>query len=167
MRSELVTVPSFSPQPAAGRSTCARRAVSVAAHISLTATKSHLAMALATRSASGMETAGLVCRIHSALIRPSSTARNMSTAFSPGFSAIVGLAQKPCTAARWVGFSISRWQASMLASPPTSRPPMALGWPVTENGPMPGRPMRPVARWQLMIALTLSVPESDWLRRWD
>ena len=25
-----------------------------------------------------------------------------------------------------------RWQASMLASPPTSRPPMALGWPVIE-----------------------------------
>ena len=46
----------------------------------------------------------------------------------------------------------------MLARPPTSRPPMALGWPVTENGPAPGLPMRPVARWQLMMALTLSVP---------
>ena len=50
----------------------------------------------------------------------------------------------------------------MLASPPTSRPPMALGWPVTENGPIPGMPMRPVARWQLMMALTLSVPVADW-----
>ena len=39
---------------------------------------------------------------------------------------------------------------------------MALGWPVSENGPMPGRPMRPVARWQLMMALTLSVPCADW-----
>ena len=28
---------------------------------------------------------------------------------------------------------------------------------------MPGRPMRPVARWQLMIALTLSMPLVDWL----
>jgi hypothetical protein len=81
----------------------------------------------------------------------------------PGLSGIAGLAQKPCTAARWAGFSISRWQASMLASPPTSRPPMALGWPVTENGPMPGLPMRPVARWQFRIAFTLSVPLSDWL----
>ena len=27
---------------------------------------------------------------------------------------------------------------------------------------MPGRPIRPVARWQLMIALTLSVPAEDW-----
>ena len=39
---------------------------------------------------------------------------------------------------------------------------MALGWPVSENGPMPGRPIRPVARWQLMMALTLSVPCADW-----
>ena len=54
----------------------------------------------------------------------------------------------------------------MLARPPTSRPPMAFGWPVTLNGPMPGRPMRPVARWQLMIALTLSVPEADWFTPW-
>ena len=52
--------------------------------------------------------------------------------------------------------------ASWLASPPTSRPPIAFGWPVSENGPMPGLPMRPVARWQLMIALTLSVPCADW-----
>ena len=52
--------------------------------------------------------------------------------------------------------------ASVLASAPTSRPPMALGWPVIENGPMPGRPMRPVSRWQLMMALTLSTPALDW-----
>ena len=50
----------------------------------------------------------------------------------------------------------------MLARPPTSRPPMALGWPVTENGPQPGLPMRPVNRWVLMIALTLSEPAQDW-----
>src|ERR1700730_5535378 len=53
--------------------------------------------------------------------------------------------------------------ASMFAIPPTSRPPMALGWPVRENGPIPGRPIRPVSRWQLMMALTLSVPDADWL----
>ena len=54
----------------------------------------------------------------------------------------------------------------MLASPPTSRPPMALGWPVIENGPIPGRPIRPEARWQLMMALALSAPEDDWLSPW-
>ncbi len=51
----------------------------------------------------------------------------------------------------------------MLASPPTSRPPIAFGWPVMENGPMPACPMRPVSRWQLMMLLTLSVPADDWL----
>ena len=50
----------------------------------------------------------------------------------------------------------------MLASPPTSRPPMALGWPVSENGPAPGCPIRPVIRWQLMMLLPLSVPCADW-----
>ena len=54
-------------------------------------------------------------------------------------------------------------RGELLASPPTSRPPIALGWPVSENGPVPGLPMRPVARWQLMMALTLSVPCADWL----
>ena len=54
----------------------------------------------------------------------------------------------------------------MLARPPTSRPPIAFGWPVTLNGPMPGRPMRPVARWKLMIAFTLSVPQADWFTPW-
>ncbi len=34
---------------------------------------------------------------------------------------------------------------------------------MTENGPAPGLPMRPVARWQLMMALTLSVPDELWL----
>src|ERR1700676_145213 len=44
---------------------------------------------------------------------------------------------------------------------------MALGWPVSENGPMPGLPIRPVAKWQLMIASTLSVPCADWLTPCD
>ena len=160
-RSELVTLPSFSPQPVAGSSTSANRVVSVSAIISLTTTKSQAAIARDTRSASGIDTAGLVQMIHSALMRPSSTARNISTAFRPGLSAIAGLAQNSCTALRCAGLSSTRWQASMFANPPTSRPPIALGWPVTENGPMPGRPMRPVARWQFRIALTLSVPDED------
>ena len=50
-----------------------------------------------------------------------------------------------------------------MAKPPTSLPPMALGWPVMEKGPMPGLPMRPVAKWQLIMALHLSVPVADWL----
>ena len=108
-----------------------------------------------------MLAAGLVPRIHSALTLPSRTASNRSTALRPGRHAIRGASQKRRTRST---FSASKlmWAASWLARPPTSRPPIALGWPVTENGPMPGRPMRPVARWQLTIAFTLSVPEEDW-----
>ncbi len=49
----------------------------------------------------------------------------------------------------------------MLAIPPTSRPPIALGWPVRESGPMPALPMRPPIKWQLIMLLTLSVPAED------
>ena len=40
------------------------------------------------------------------------------------------------------------------------------GCPVSDSGPEPGLPMRPVARWQFRIALTLSVPCADWLTPW-
>ena len=43
--------------------------------------------------------------------------------------------------------------------PPVSRPPIALGWPVSEKGPAPGRPIWPVARCRLMMAAFLSVPD--------
>jgi len=51
----------------------------------------------------------------------------------------------------WVGYNFRR----------------AFGCPVKEKGPIPDRPRRPVARWQLMIALTLSVPDEDWLVPWE
>ena len=51
--------------------------------------------------------------------------------------------------------------------PPTSRPPMALGWPVSENGPAPGLPIWPVARCRLISAEFLKVPLADWLRPWQ
>ena len=40
---------------------------------------------------------------------------------------------------------------------------MAFGWPVKENGPLPGRPILPVARCRLQIALTFQVPRALWL----
>ena len=107
-RSELVTVPSFSPQVVAGRTTSARRAVSVAAVMSETTTKSQASIAARTASASGMVAAGLVWMIQSALIRPSPAARNMSIALSPGLSGMAGASQKLRTAARCSGFSMSR-----------------------------------------------------------
>jgi hypothetical protein len=51
--------------------------------------------------------------------------------------------------------------------PPTSRPPMALGWPVSEKGPAPGLPICPVARCRLISAAFLAVPLLDWFRPWQ
>ncbi len=72
-RSELVTVPSFSPQVRAGSIRSAKAVLSVATQ-SETATKSHLSKPSRTKAASGMLTAGLVAITHSALILPSRTA---------------------------------------------------------------------------------------------
>ena len=60
-------------------------------------------IAASTASASGIESTGLVAMIHSALMRPSATARNMSTAFRPGLSAMAGELQKRCTRSRCAG----------------------------------------------------------------
>ncbi len=57
--------------------------------------------------------------------------------------------------------------ARTLDMPPTSRPPMALGWPVIENGQAPGLPMRPVIRWALITAKPLATPWADWFEPWE
>ena len=67
----------------------------------------------------------------------------------------------PCDAPRIESESIC--PASVVAMPPVSRPPMALGWPVIENGQAPGLPIRPVARWALRITDPLATPWADWL----
>ena len=54
------------------------------------------------------------------------------------------------TSARCAGSARSRCADSRLARPPTSRPPIAFGCPVSENGPAPGLPICPVARWRLI-----------------
>src|SRR5471032_1908420 len=41
---------------------------------------------------------------------------------------------------------------------------MALGCPVSENGPLPGRHILPVARCRLQIALVFQVPCVLWFR---
>ena len=161
-RSELVTVPSFSPQASAGRRMRQASTVSVARIASETIANSHVCSAARTASASGRLATGLVAMIHTALISPRPTASNISTAFRPGCVAMRGGTRSGRTRSTSAGAK-SMCAASVLDSPPTSRPPIALGWPVIENGPMPGRPMRPVSRWQLISALTLSMPALDWL----
>lgn len=70
-RSELVTVPDFSPHAAAGSSTSAHRVVSVCRTQSDTTTSGQRASASPIRSASGMLTTGFVAMIQTALMRPS------------------------------------------------------------------------------------------------
>src|SRR5580658_581238 len=104
MRSELVTVPSFSPQPEAGSRTSAYRVVSVGQQ-SETTTNGQISSAARTLSARGMLAAGLVAAIQIALTRPSATASNISTAFSPGLGASDGAFQNAVNAARSAGSS--------------------------------------------------------------
>ena len=166
-RSLLVTVPSFSPQVVAGSSKSAYWQVSAVAKASCTTTNSARSSARRTVAWSGMLCAGLVQAIHRALIWPSAAAWNMSTAVLPGWLGTSGTPHRAATSARCCGLARSRWALSKLARPPTSRPPMALGWPVSENGPAPGLPICPVARCRLMSAVFLAVPLLDWFRPWQ
>ncbi len=134
--------------------------MSVAAIQSETTTNGQIASDLRASALSGIETTGLVAIIHTALILPSAIASNISTAFWPGPGQIVGDFQNRCARSRSAGLK-PMCAANIEANPPTSRPPMALGCPVMLNGPAPGLPMRPVAKWTLMMALALSVPLVD------
>src|SRR4051812_49809004 len=114
-----------------------------------------------------MDCAGLVQAIHSALISPSAAAWNISTAVRPGLSGTDGTPHSAATSARCCGLARSRCADSRLAMPPTSRPPIALGWPVSENGPAPGLPICAAARCRLISAAFLAEPADDWFRPWQ
>ena len=126
-RSELVTVPSFSPQVLAGSNTSAYSAVSILLYASCTTTNSALPKASSTLFKSGSECAGLVQAIQIALIDPSLTALNISTAVLPGVAGTSATSHSLATSARCSALAISRCADSKLAMPPASRPPMALG----------------------------------------
>ncbi len=166
-RSLLVTVPVFSPQVVAGSSRSAYCAVAVVAKASCTMTNSARSRARRTVAWSGMLCAGLVQAIHSARISPSAAAWNISTAVLPGRAGTSATPHSAATSARCAGLARSRCALSRLARPPTSRPPMALGWPVSENGPAPGLPICAVARCRLMRVAFLAVPLVLWFRPWQ
>ena len=79
-RSELVTVPPFSPHAAAGSTTSAYGTVSVCRKASCTTTNSAALSASRILSISGIEWTGLVQTIQTALMRPVRIASNISTA---------------------------------------------------------------------------------------
>ena len=166
-RSLLVTVPVFSPQVLAGSSRSAYSQVAVVAKASCTTTNSARCRARRTVAWSGMLCAGLVQAIHSALISPSAAAWNISTAVRPGRAGTSLNPHSAATSARCAGLARSRWADSRFAMPPTSRPPMALDWPVSDSGPAPGLPICPVARCRCTSAAFLAVPLLLWFRPWQ
>ena len=97
-------------------------------------------------------------------IWPVRTASNISTAVLPGVAGTSSTPHSRATSARCSGFAMSRCADSRFDNPPTSRPPIALGWPVSENGPAPGFPIWPVARCRWISARFLSVPCTDWFK---
>jgi len=99
-----------------------------------------------TRFDCGQADRRLVQAIHSALMVPSWTASNSWTAFRPGRVAMFAAFQKAAHAVDMVCLIERIWAASWVgeAAKPPARP-LALGCPSRER-PMPGRPMRPVAR---------------------
>ena len=123
-RSLLVTVPSFSAQPTAGRRTCANSAVSVSAMQSDTTRKGARRSASRTDVPSGMDTAGLVAMTQSAPMRPAESARNRSTAFKPGPAAMFGALPVAAHAAPLRPAAPSRdgRRAWWRARPPRARP---------------------------------------------
>ncbi len=163
-RSLLVTVPLFSPQVEAGSSRSAKAAVAVVAKASCSTTYSARSSARRTVAWSGIDCAGFVHAIHSSRISPSAAASNISMAVLPGAAGTSSTPHSAATSARCAGLDRSRCADSRFARPPTSRPPIALGWPVSENGPAPGRPIWPVARCRLISAPLLAVPCALWLR---
>ena len=96
-------------------------------------------------SASGNEAAGFVPQTHKALISPLEIASNIWMAFKPSLSTMLGASQNLRTRSI-LSRSNPICAANIFASPPTSRPPIAFGCPVNENGEAPGLPIRPVAR---------------------
>ena len=144
------SVPSFSPQPAAGRKTSAYAVVSVLRYASCTITSSARSSASCTsvlvrqrlrRVGAGdpddLDLAGAhgLEHLHRGLARlrrnapPRPRARRLR--------------------ARCFGCRDRGGRDSRLAMPPTSRPPIALGWPVRLKGPAPGLPICPVGEVQV------------------
>ncbi|SAU44444.1 Uncharacterised protein [Klebsiella quasipneumoniae] len=119
--------------------------VSVSAATSETITSGQPASAWLTAWLSGSDTTGLVPMIHTAFTSPRPMAAKSSTAVSPGVCASRSVPQKRASRCRSSGTK-SMCAASIVANPPTSRPPMALGCPVSEKGPQPRRPYFPLAR---------------------
>ena len=111
---------------------------------------------------SGKLTNGLVHIIQIAFSLPSFKASNISVADNPALAEILTeLFQKFSTSFLSLASSKFLCAGNKFESPPTSRPPIALGCPVKENGPAPDLPMLPVMRCKLIRLKFLLTPMTD------
>ena len=129
-------------------------------------TSSAAARAAITSDRLGMLAIGFVQMIQQALIAPARMSWNIATAPSlpPAARVPGGIFHSASAKARSSASSALRWPGRPGPIYPISRPPIALGCPVSENGPLPGRQILPVARCRLHSALVLKVPWVLWLR---
>ena len=167
-RSLLVTVPSFSPQVVAGSS---RSAIVRGGGVAIGLLQHHELGAL-QRAAHGGLVGHRLRRVGADDPQRLDLRRRPRPRTSPPRSCRAAPARRARPTARpprrgAAALARSRCAPSRLARPPTSRPPIALGWPVSENGPAPGLPIWPVARCRLISAAFLSVPLRLWFRPWQ
>src|SRR6185436_17421293 len=97
--------------------------------------------------------------IHSARIFLATAASTISGYASPRFAGNRDWStpQIADNSARSAALSNLRYPGRLEVNP-ASRVPMALHWPVIENGEAPARPMCPVSDARLQIAFTVAVP---------
>ena len=160
-RSEFVTVPSFSPQAAAGSRIARRKSmVSFERMTSDTTNRSSPRIASRTRSARGSDTAGLVAMTQSALMSPAAIASNIATAFRPSRVAMRGAFQKRRTRSTSGGLE-AHMRGEHVREPADFAPAHRVGLAGERERPHAGPADAPRRKWQLTIALTLSVPCAD------
>jgi hypothetical protein len=96
-----------------------------------------------------------------ALTLPASIARNRSTAFRPGLSAMAAIPERLHGRAvdRIVEVHVRGQHVGQAAHFAPAHRVRLAGQRERAHARLP---MRPVSRWQLMMALTLSVPLDDW-----
>ena len=156
-RSELVTVPERSPQPAAGnnRYQTVRYRFSVSFQ---TPPEIHTSPVLRAPELNQADTAGFVAITHNARILPSPTALNISTAFKPGLRATLGAFQKRATRSQFSSLNVM-CDANCAANPPLHGP-HRIWLSGHRKREAPGLPIRPVSRCGLIDYCLYRCPDS-------
>ena len=102
-------------------------------------------------------------RLDAAVARPRRTGRPPS---GPACVAMSRRAPEPPTRSIAAGVVERHVRGQLVGEAADLAPAHGVGLAGERERPQPGRPIRPVARWQLMMALTLSVPCADWFTPW-